>query len=231
MELNSLGDSALIVTLDGKDEADVDAVLAKLAHLRAAKIPGALEWTSAYSTIALFYDPVAVAEECGDPGAVFETLGASIRRALAGRMRRVDSLGRTMQIPVCYDSDLAFDLEDVAKNACLSCDEVVRLHSQAHYRVACVGFTPGFPYLTGLPPQLATPRRARPRTEVPAGSVAIGGEQTGIYPGKTPGGWNVIGRTPLRLFDAANESPALLAAGDRVSFQRVSRKEFDELSR
>jgi inhibitor of KinA len=94
-----------------------------------------------------------------------------------------------------------------------------------------VGFTPGFPYLSGLPAELATPRRASPRKEIPAGSVAIGGTQTGVYPRKSPGGWNVIGRTPLRLFDVRREPPAMLRAGDRVRFREISREEFDSFSR
>jgi len=115
----------------------------------------------------------------------------------------------------------------VAEQARLSPDEVVRRHANAGYRVSCVGFTPGFPYLTGLPPELSTPRRASPRKEVPAGAVAIGGTQTGIYPRKSPGGWHIIGRTPLRLFDVARNPAALFQAGDRVRFRKISRREFD----
>ncbi|HEX8077073.1 MAG TPA: carboxyltransferase domain-containing protein, partial [Chthoniobacterales bacterium] len=109
-------------------------------------------------------------------------------------------------------------------------DEVVRRHSNATYRVACVGFTPGFPYLVGLPPELATPRRASPRTEIPAGAVAIGGTQTGIYPRKSPGGWNIIGRTPLKLFEVKRDPPALFSSGDLVRFREISRGEFDQLA-
>jgi inhibitor of KinA len=107
---------------------------------------------------------------------------------------------------------------------------VVRRHSSANYHVNCVGFTPGFPFLSGLPAELATPRRAMPRTEIPRGSVGIGGTQTGIYPRKSPGGWNLIGRTPLRLFEAQRQPPALFQAGDQVRFRQVSREEFDRFS-
>ena len=137
---------------------------------------------------------------------------------------------RAIEVPVCYENEFAPDLGDVAQHAGLSEEEVVRRHSSARYRVNCVGFTPGFPYLSGLPAELATPRRASPRTEIPAGSVAIGGAQTGIYPSKSPGGWNVIGRTPLRLFDHRNEPPAMLRAGDSVRFRQISREEFEQLS-
>jgi inhibitor of KinA len=132
---------------------------------------------------------------------------------------------------VCYEGEFAPDLAEVAHHAGLSPDEVAQRHAAAAYRVGCVGFMPGFPYLTGLPPELATPRRAIPRREVAAGSVAIGGSQTGIYPSVSPGGWNVIGRTPLRLFDVTRQPPALLRAGDAVRFRAISRTEFESLAR
>ena len=106
----------------------------------------------------------------------------------------------------------------------------VRLHSTAEYRVACIGFVPGFPFLAGLPKKLATPRRDVPRKEIPSGSVGIGGAQTGVYPLRSPGGWNLIGRTPLRLFDPEKKPPALLRAGDRVRFRSITRDEFETLT-
>ena len=109
----------------------------------------------------------------------------------------------------------------------MSPKEVVDLHSGADYHVNCIGFTPGFAYLAGLPEKLTTPRRATPRKEIPAGSVAIGGTQSGIYPLRSPGGWNVIGRTPLRLFEPQKNPPTLLRAGDRLRFRAISRQEFE----
>jgi len=132
-----------------------------------------------------------------------------------------------MEIPVCYEPEFGFDLEHVATHASLDGKEVVHLHSAAEYRVHCVGFTPGFPFLGGLNPKLATPRKDIPRKEIPAGSVGIGGKQTGIYPIKSPGGWNIIGRTPLRLFDPQKDPPALLRAGARVRFRAITREEFE----
>ncbi|HEU5314150.1 MAG TPA: 5-oxoprolinase subunit PxpB, partial [Candidatus Udaeobacter sp.] len=107
---------------------------------------------------------------------------------------------------------------------------VIRLHSAAEYRVACIGFVPGFPFLAGLPKKLATPRRDVPRKQIPPGSVGIGGAQTGVYPLCSPGGWNLIGRTPLRLFDPEKNPPALLRAGDRVRFRSITRDEFETLT-
>ena len=144
-------------------------------------------------------------------------------------MQRKHAAAHAAEIPVCYDLEFAIDLERVARHAQISPGEVVTLHGAAQYRVNCIGFTPGFPYLTGLPNKLATPRHAVPRKEIPAGSVAIGGAQAGIYPQKSPGGWNIIGRTPLRLFDPQRDPPALLQTGDQVRFRKITREEFQAL--
>ena len=129
--------------------------------------------------------------------------------------------GRTVEVPVEYGGDCGPDLEEVARYAGMTAERVVELHAWAEYLVYFLGFSPGFPYLGGMPPELATPRLAAPRKTVPAGSVAIGGAQTGIYPMASPGGWRIIGRTPLQLFDADARPPALLRMGDRVRFVPV----------
>jgi inhibitor of KinA len=132
-----------------------------------------------------------------------------------------------IEIPVCYDAEFGFDLNRVAEHTKLSKREIVDLHGAGEYRVACIGFVPGFTFLSGLPKNLATPRRDVPRKEIPAGSVGIGGAQTGIYPLRSPGGWNLIGRSPLRLFDASKNPPTLLCPGDRVRFRAITREEFE----
>jgi len=133
---------------------------------------------------------------------------------------------RLTEIPVCYDAEFGIDLDRVAEQTKLSEREIVDLHSTCEYRVACIGFVPGFTFLAGLPRNLATPRRDVPRKEIPAGSVGIGGAQTGIYPLRSPGGWNLIGRTPLKLFDPAKDPPTLLCPGDRVRFRAITREGF-----
>jgi inhibitor of KinA len=133
---------------------------------------------------------------------------------------------RTMEIPVRYGGEFGPDLEDVARRAGLSPERAVELHASARYLVHFLGFSPGFPYLGGLPPELATPRLDVPRKLVPAGSVAIGGSHAGIYPMDSPGGWRIVGRTPLRLFDADASPPALLAMGDRVRFLPIAEGRF-----
>lgn len=137
---------------------------------------------------------------------------------------------RTVTIPVCYGGELGPDLEFVCGHTGLSQEEVVSRHSGADYQIYMIGFTPGFPFLGGMDPALATPRLETPRTLVPAGSVGIANQQTGVYPIDSPGGWRLIGRTPLRLFDPGRDDPFLYRAGDRIRFEPISRREYDRLA-
>jgi KipI family sensor histidine kinase inhibitor len=232
MRIEPLGDSALIVRVvdefERDPEAALDAVLAATRYLEAAAIPGMTELAPAYTTIGVFFNPTRV-ESATPDDSPFDILAARIQSILnaAAFENESERVPQGIEVPVCYESEFALDLADVAAHTGLSEDEVIRRHRSGGYRVSCVGFTPGFPYLSGLPAELITPRRATPRTEISAGAVAIGGAQTGIYPRKSPGGWNVIGRTPLRLFDVQREPPALFQAGDQVRFRQISREEFE----
>ena len=206
-------------------EQSLDAVLRATRQLEAARIRGVFDLVPAYTTIGVFYDSARIRG--------FDELKTTIEQVVESSLepaRPRAGGGSIIEVPVCYEDEFAPDLDEVARRAALPPEEVVRRHAAASYRVSCVGFTPGFPYLSGLPPELATPRRASPRKEIPAGAVAIGGTQTGIYPRKSPGGWNIIGRTPLRLFDVERHPPALFQAGDRVRFRKISREEFDAFS-
>jgi inhibitor of KinA len=214
---------------DDAPEAVLNKVLATKRSLEAAKIPGIIEVAPAYTTVALFYDPVGAVDRGAPVENVAGWIEQRIRQALAdGNANLPDRIeSSSVEIPVCYDTEFGFDLEEVARRAGLDSKEVVDLHSSPEYRVHCLGFTGGFAFLGGLPQKLATPRRDVPRKEIPAGSVAIGGKQTGIYPIKSPGGWNVIGRTSLKLFDPSKNPPTLLRAGDRVRFRSITRHEFE----
>jgi len=233
MEIAPLGDSALIVRVrenfDGAPDEALNAVLATQRLLENAQLPGVIELAPAYTTVGVFFDPVRVVASGAKPDEVFEWLAERIREVIQNANEvRADRIETSpIQIPVCYDAEFALDLEEIARHSGLGAEKVVDLYHAAEYRVHCIGFTPGFPFLGGLPSKLATPRRSTPRKEIPAGSVAIGGAQTGIYPVKSPGGWNVIGRTPLRLFDPQKDPPALLRAGNRVRFRAISRDEFE----
>jgi inhibitor of KinA len=136
---------------------------------------------------------------------------------------------RVVELPLCYDGDCGPDLDEIARHANLSREDVIERHLDGEYLVAMLGFSPGFPYLRGLPPELATPRRATPRLQIPAGSVGIAGTQTGIYPQATPGGWQLLGRTPTRLFSLDESPPTLLQPGDLVRFRRIDAADFARL--
>jgi KipI family sensor histidine kinase inhibitor len=144
---------------------------------------------------------------------------------------RADVSLRTVEVPVCYELAFAPDLEEVARRTGLDPAQVVELHATTPHRVLMIGFAPGHPYIGGLDPRLAVPRRASPRQRVEAGSVAIANAQTSIYPFATPGGWNVIGRTPLALFDPMREPASLLEPGDAVAFVPISRARFEVIAR
>jgi inhibitor of KinA len=236
MEIVPLGDSALIVRVreqfDDAPEETLNEVLQTFHQLRRAAIPGVIELAPAYTSVAVFFNPVDVAKAGGTASDIFDWLATRIGAATVSKRRGGRrSAPRTVEIPVCYNQEFAPDLDEVARHAQISTEQVVELHSAADYRVACIGFVPGFPFLAGLPKEIATPRRSNPRKEIPPGTVGIGGAQTGIYPLRSPGGWNLIGCTPLRLFDPAKEPPVLLRAGDRVRFHAITREEFESLKR
>lgn len=207
---------------DGREAVmAVRAVSALAAKIRAEAPPGLLELVPAGSALAIHFDPLA--SGAGE-------WQARIERWL-GQLDAPDGeSGRLVEIPVCYGGAFGPDLDDVARRTGRSAEEVVRLHAGTEYVVGMIGFAPGFPYLFGLPRELAVPRREEPRTKVPAGSVAIGGGYAGIYPKELPGGWHIIGRTPSVLFDPAASPPSLLAPGDRVRFVPVDEGEFRRLA-
>lgn len=218
------GEHHILLSFGNAISAEVqDRVHAACQRISRAQIPGLCDIVPAYTTILLGFDPLAAA--LADPQ-------HALRAALATRPGDSEPAPalRTVEIPVCYDPALAPDLEEVARLRDLSPGQVVALHSGATYRVGFIGFMPGFAYLHGLPATLATPRLATPRPRVPEGSVGIAGDQTGVYPSATPGGWRLIGRTPLRIFDARRDRPALLAMGDQVRFTPITRAQFDRLA-
>ena len=225
--IEPLGDGALLIRLGERIDAAInDGAIALAAALRDACVPGVLDVAPAYASVCVRYDIGALASISPSP---LETLGAHLQPVIeavlsADAGRGAD--GAMMEIPVCYGGEYGPDLDAVAAHAGLDAATVAERHAAAEYRVAMLGFMPGFPYLLGLDASLQMPRRASPRTRVPAGSVAIGGAQTGIYPRELPGGWQLIGRTPLDLFDAARSVPALLRPGQRVRFRAIDAAEF-----
>ncbi|MBA4138305.1 MAG: kinase inhibitor [Opitutus sp.] len=227
MLIRPLGDKALRVEVGERiDEATQARVQAACAAIEAASLPGVRELVPAYTTITVHYDPAAIAHAGAPSDDLAGWLGMRLEQVVKSAAKVKTTKPRIVEIPVCYGGEFGLDLARVAARAKLSPEAVVQRHVKGDYRVALVGFAPGFPYLIGLPKELATPRHAKPRIVVPAGSVGIAGEQTGIYPFATPGGWNLIGRTAVPLFDPLAEPPAHLQTGDRVKFRAITADEF-----
>jgi inhibitor of KinA len=223
-----MGDQALIIEFGEHIDPALSAHIAALAQrLRDSRPMGVLDIVPAYTTLALHYDPATI----GAGTSPYEALAETIGTWLKAQSVEASPSGRTIEIPVCYGGAFGEDLEALATSRGLSAEEVIAIHSGSAYHVHMLGFVPGFAYLGGLDARLATPRRDTPRPRVPAGSVAIGGEQTGIYPLDTPGGWHIIGRTPLQLFKPDALPPSLLNAGDTVRFVPISAQEFEARSK
>ncbi|HEY0153247.1 MAG TPA: 5-oxoprolinase subunit PxpB [Longimicrobium sp.] len=223
MRIEPLGDSAVQIVLgDAPDEPTRRRVAAASRRVAESHLPGLIECVPGFTSLTIHYDPVQLPPP--DAGWL-----DSLAQLLDELEESAGDDGRLVEIPVCYGGDFGPDLKSLASLHGLTADDVVALHAAGDYRVHLIGFVPGFPYLGGLDAKLATPRRESPRTVVPAGSVGIGGAQTGVYPVESPGGWQLIGRTPLRLFDAHRDPPALLRAGDRVRFVPVDAEAFRRL--
>ena len=223
MRIVPLGDLAAYVEFSRSLDLDVNELVQRLAAgVRARALPELRDVVPALGGLALHFDP-AFARNLLEAAA--EIIQESARKGLPD----AEDLGREVEVPVCYEPEFALDLQEVAAKAKLVKGDVQALHAAAQYRVLMIGFAPGHAYLGGLDAKLAVPRRATPRTLVPAGSVAIANRQTVIYPYAISGGWSVIGRTPLRVFDAARSRPSLLGPGDRVRFRAIGQSEFKQL--
>jgi inhibitor of KinA len=219
MRITSFGDSALLVEYTSEIDAAVNAaVLAASERVRQSRIRGVRDVVPAFASFAVHFDPIATD---------VEALRDGIARAVAGALPAVQALeAAPFDIPVCYGGAFGPDLIGVAAWAGCTPQDVVEVHTGRSYRVFMLGFLPGFPYMAAVDDRIAMPRRDAPRSHVAAGSVGIAGRQTGIYPFDSPGGWQIIGRTPLTLFDPLRHVPALLAPGQRVQFHPISPSEF-----
>jgi KipI family sensor histidine kinase inhibitor len=223
MRITPASDSGLLVTFDDRISLE--------AHSRVIALFQALEQQHdhrirnlhpAYGSLLIDFDPLS---------ATHHELGALVL-SLSSEFEAPEALTtEPIEIPVCYDPEFAPDLTNVAQHLGLEPEQVAALHAAGEYRVYFLGFSPGFAYLGGVSQALQVPRLATPRTHVKAGSVGLAGEQTGIYPNDSPGGWQLIGRTPQRMFDPSQNPASRLLPGDRVRFRRITRVEFEQLSR
>jgi len=216
-----LGDAALRIQIGEGIHPEVNRrVRAACAGLERASLPGVVEWVPSYTAVTVYYQPHVVR---------YDELCGKLDEAVAAGQDLPTPAAHEVTLPVLYGGLQGPDLGFVAQQHRLSVEEVIDLHSRPDYLVYMIGFAPGFPYLGGLSERLATPRLDNPRLSVPKGSVGIGGSQTGVYSVDSPGGWRLIGRTPIPLYDPTKERPALLEAGDRVRFRPVSASEYADL--
>lgn len=215
-------DSSLLVVF-GNEISPVlhQRVIALFLALQAGHDPRIRNLHPGYASLLIDFDPLQLTHD--ELISVVQQMTPASESAAEGR-------ANVITIPICYDIDFGPDLADVAQHAGRSLEEVVRLHSSPTYLVYFLGFTPGFAYLGGLPDVLHVPRLASPRPSVAGGSVGIAGSQTGIYPFDSPGGWRLLGRTPLRMFDPEATPPTLLGPGDRIKFSPIDRASFEEMS-
>lgn len=219
------GDGAFTVEFGDRVDpallAAVNALDTAIAHEQAAgRLPGLIETMPTFRSLTLFFDPLVTAR-----AKLIEALQPLLDAAAHAPL--LD--GRSWRLPVCYEAEAGPDLGAAAQAIGAGVDEVIALHSGAEVRVYMLGFLPGFPFMGELPVRLRLPRRSEPRVRVPAGSVAIAGELTAIYPWESPGGWHLLGRCPVPLFDARRDAPSLLAVGDRVRFEPVPMAEYQRL--
>lgn len=187
-----------------------------------------IETVPAYSSLTIYYDVIEVRKKTKEDTTAFIWMKKKIDEILKTGLEKTEIKERMVRIPVCYDTDFAVDIEKIALAGNISIDEVMRIHSGKSYKVYMLGFLPGFAYMGQVNEKISFERKAQPEN-IKAGSVGIAGRQTGIYPFDSPGGWQIIGRTPLKIFNSQNTNPALLQAGDIVQFYSITKNEFENI--
>jgi inhibitor of KinA len=233
----SLGDAAITVDFGNViDEAINQKVLNLFYQLRNTPLQGMTEAVPAYSSLTVYYNVFEVSKKIPGTKPVFEYMSAQLEERLSQPIHETDIPSRLISIPVCYERGLAPDIDHMAKEKNISIEELIHIHLSKPYRVYMLGFMPGFSYMGEVDEKISFHRKPKPVT-VAAGSVGIAGRQTGIYPLTSPGGWQIIGRTPLKLFDSSSQSSlpektfdrsfCLLQPGDTVQFTSISKNEFE----
>ncbi|NMW86099.1 5-oxoprolinase subunit PxpB [Peptoniphilus sp. AGMB00490] len=217
------GDSAIVMEFGNTIEKKINAkISAVVENLKEKKIDGILDILPTYRSILINYDPVKISY--GEMVEILKGLNKSNKDNKSDEVRLIE-------IPTLYGREYGPDIEFVAENANLSVDEVIKIHSGTDYLVYMMGFMPGFTYLGGLDERIVTPRLKSPRLKIEAGSVGIAANQTGMYPLESPGGWQLIGRTPLKLYDDTKEPPVFIQAGDYIRYVPITKEEYDEIEK
>lgn len=224
--ISPLGDQALLVDFGGPVCEETNrAVISLFQKLKDPALPFVTNLVPAYTSLAICYDPYAI--QRSHPGSAYGWMAEAVQaRAKTGAEEPVRQ-GRHFRVPVCYDPVFGLDIMEVARFGNMGVDDVVRIHGSTRYRVFLIGFLPGFPYLGLVDQRIGMPRKESPRTEVAAGSVGIAGRQTGIYPLNSPGGWQIIGRTPVAFFRPESDPPVAVAPGDEITFFPITQDEFE----
>ncbi|SFA39336.1 inhibitor of KinA [Pedobacter suwonensis] len=230
LKIYGLSEKSLTVTFGTSIDNDLlDLITGFNQLLLENPFSGLITTVPAYTTLTVFYDPLTVklsdlpGENC------FEKVSEHLNKIAAIIIEKSNVIAHHLVIPVCYGGNFGQDLLTVAKTNNLTETEVIDIHTAGQYTVFMIGFVPGFAYMGGMDNRLSTPRKELPAAKIPAGSVGIAGNQTGIYPMETPGGWQIIGQTPLKMFDVNRKQPSLLKSGDRVSFKAVDQEEFNAM--
>lgn len=224
----SLGDSAITVDFGNTiNETINNEIIDRFNELKYDPLPGMIEAVPGYSSLTVYYDIVKVRKTiaAGTGDTAFEVIKLQLEQRLQQPVEQKNVAERLIKIPVCYESEYALDMQQLTAKNNITIDDVIQIHTSKTYKVYMLGFLPGFAYMGEVDEKIAMPRKAQP-VNIMAGSVGIAGKQTGIYPFASPGGWQIIGRTALKLFDADKEDPALLRAGHRVQFYSITKDEF-----
>jgi inhibitor of KinA len=225
--ISPLGDSALIVCFGNIISEEINSkVLLLVQAIEKAGLVAVKDVVPAYSSVAVYYDVIAIMKEHTNTSA-FKLMSEQIETLLSQSLASPYTAFRNMQIPVCYSLKYGLDLADITEQTKLSAEEIINLHTSKKYKVYMIGFLPGFAYMGTVDERIAVPRKLEPRLRIEAGSVGIAGRQTGIYPLASPGGWQVVGRTPVKLFNKEKEDPVFFRAGDQVQFYSITEDEFD----
>ena len=230
--IKPLGETGLIFNFGNEISPQLHRKIKNLAdYIDKHPFDGFYECVVSYTSVAVFYNPFIVKNNCTNvkDKTAFSIISDIIESYAAAASRQLQTPPHTVEIPVCYGGEYGPDIEFVADHNRLSTDEVIEIHSQNTYLVYMIGFCPGFPYLGGMNERIATPRRNEPRLSIPAGSIGIAGKQTGGYPISTPGGWQLIGRTPIDLFRPESLNPSLLHSGDLVKFVPISPQKYKQI--
>jgi inhibitor of KinA len=222
-----LGDAALIIDFGNFiDESINKLVNAVFYLLQKDPIPGMIEAVPAYCSLTIYYNVLFIRKKISGQETAFEWISEKVKEYLSRERIEVEDRATFIRIPVCYEKEYGTDLDFIALLNQITIDEIIHLHTSAIYRVYMLGFLPGFAYMGMVDEKIAAPRKQFP-APVEAGSIGIAGRQTGIYPLRSPGGWQIIGRTPLKLFDQEKEDPTLFKSGDTVQFYSITKDEFE----